>query len=367
MTETPSHAEREVERARADLSDTLDALKEKLTFGQIFDEARTKFMGSDGGDFFRNLGRQARDNPMPAVLAGMSLLWMMMGSRERPQYGARTTFRAGDGSGLRTAAESARDTGAGAMERARHAATSAGETARHAATSVSESMRSMAERVGETVSSAGHAARSAGESAGGLMESAMGTAQDASRTVRQVGYQTRRTVTDMMEQQPLLVGAVGIALGAIVGAMLPRTRLEDEYLGETRDQLREAISEQTGQLYEKGKVTATEVYRAAAEEARAQGLVPEEGEGKTLAEKAEQVLTKAGEKAKEVGQREMGTGEMGASQAGRTASQAGNQLGTSAAGAAQQAGAKQTSGVQPAETIKPGTPVMPDRTPGRGS
>ena len=350
MTETPSHAEREVERARADLSDTLDALKEKLTFGQIFDEARTKFMSGDGGDFLRNLWRQARDNPMPAVLAGTSLLWMMMGSnRERRQYGAATGFRTQGGDGLRTAAESARETGTGAMEQARHAAASVGE-----------SMRSMAGTVGESMSSAGHAARSAGETAGEFMQSAMSTAQDATRTAQQMGHETRRTISDLMEQQPLLIGAAGLALGALIGAMLPRTRLEDEYLGEARDQLGEAISEQTGQLYERGKVTATEVYRAAAEEARAQGLVPEEGEGKTLAEKAEQVLTKAGEKAKEVGQREMGTGEMGSGQAGSSGA------GTSLPGTPQQTAAGQTSGVQPPENIRPGTPVMPDRTPSRG-
>lgn len=192
------------------------------------------------------------------------------------------------------------------------------------------------------------------------MQSAMSTAQDATRTAQQMGHETRRTISDLMEQQPLLIGAAGIALGALIGAMLPRTRLEDEYLGEARDQLGEAISEQTGQLYERGKVTATEVYRAAAEEARAQGLVPEEGEGKTLAEKAEQVLTKAGEKAKEVGQREMGTGEMGSGQAGSSGA------GTSLPGTPQQTAAGQTSGVQPPENIRPGTPVMPDRTPSRG-
>jgi hypothetical protein len=155
---------------------------------------------------------------------------------------------------------------------------------------------------------------------------------------------TRQTLNELLEQQPILVGAAGVVLGAIVGAMLPSTRIEDEYLGEKRDQLREAVAEQGAQLYEKGKVTATEVYRAAAEEARAQGLTPEGG--KTLAEKAESVLTKAGEAAKEAGKREIG---------GAEPTQGGQQ------GAGQ--GTRQAAGLQP-ETIKPGPPIIPDRPTG---
>lgn len=341
MTETPSHAEREVERARADLRDTLDALKEKLSFGELFDEARHKFMTTDSGEFLRNLGRQARDNPMPAVLAGASLLWLMMSNRERRQtYGTRATRFTGDGMGMRTAAESARETGEGALERAQAAASSAGET-----------MRSMAHTVGDTMTSATGAARSAGHSAAELMHSASEAAQTASRSAVRMGQRTTQSLSEIIEQQPLLLGVAGLALGALVGALLPSTRIEDEYLGETRDQLREAISEQSGQLYEKGKITATEVYRAAAEEARAQGLMPEETSGTTLAERVEQVVTKAGEAAKEATQRELGGG--GETEPSRTVRS--SDIGTPAGGS------QAASGEEAPESIKPGKPVIPER------
>ena len=74
MTETPRQAEREVERARADLSQTLDALKEKLSLSHLFDEVRDQFMGSSGGEFTSNLSRQVRNNPMPAALVGLGVL-----------------------------------------------------------------------------------------------------------------------------------------------------------------------------------------------------------------------------------------------------------------------------------------------------
>ncbi len=49
---------------------------------------------------------------------------------------------------------------------------------------------------------------------------------------------TTRSFSEIIEQQPLVLGAIGLAVGALVGAMLPRTRMEDEYLGEARDQIR---------------------------------------------------------------------------------------------------------------------------------
>lgn len=353
MTENPTHAEREVQRARADLSDTLDALKEKLSFGELFEEARSRFMTTDGGEFMKNLGRQARENPMPAVLAGASLLWLMFGRRERqPTYGQRTSYGTTDGSGMRSAMESARETGEGTLERARAAASSAGSAIRSVADTVGDVMSS----VGHTVTSAKEAARSAGGTAAGLMHSAKETAQSAAEGAQHMRHRTTRSFSDMVEEQPLVLGAIGLALGALVGAMLPRTRMEDEYMGETRDQLREAISEQTGQLYERGKVTATEVYRTAAEEARAQGLLPEGTGDKTLAEKAEEVLSKAGEKAREVTQREMGAGES----AGSRGEESRFAQGTPG-GMREQMGSGQTGGTQAPESIRPGTPIAPDR------
>jgi len=351
VTESPSHAEREVERARADLSHTLDALKDRLSLGHLFDEVRDQFLGSSSGEFTTNLSRQVRNNPMPAVLVGLGVLWLMMSDRNRPaSHAARIypeTGRPGGytgdgmgeraqqaatqmGMGLRSTAETMREAGADTAERARAAAQGAGQ-----------SMRAMASGVSETVSSAG-------EGAAEWMQSAKEAAQSAGEGASQMGQRTRQTLNEMLEQQPLLVGAMGVALGAVVGALLPTTRLEDEYLGETRDQLSETISEQGAQLYEKGKVAATEAYRAAADEARAQGLVPEETGGKTMAEKAEQVLTKAGEAAKEAGEREMGA--------------------EPARGPEQSPG--QATGMQPPKSIEPGTPIIPDRPrmpPGRES
>jgi len=41
----------------------------------------------------------------------------------------------------------------------------------------------------------------------------------------------------MLNEQPLVLGAVGVALGAAIAAAVPRTRAEDEWLGEASDRL----------------------------------------------------------------------------------------------------------------------------------
>jgi Protein of unknown function (DUF3618) len=70
--------EREADENRAQLSSTLDELRDRLTPGQIVDEL---FAGSSANvsAFVRNLGTTFRDNPMPALLVGAGCMLMMTG------------------------------------------------------------------------------------------------------------------------------------------------------------------------------------------------------------------------------------------------------------------------------------------------
>jgi hypothetical protein len=44
-------------------------------------------------------------------------------------------------------------------------------------------------------------------------------------------------VTDTFERHPLLIGAIGLMTGALIAALLPPSRTEDEWFGPSRDQL----------------------------------------------------------------------------------------------------------------------------------
>lgn len=83
--------------------------------------------------------------------------------------------------------------------------------------------------------------KQAGDSARTRLQS---TTEGAKARLNDVGYQTRtqyyrakHRVDTMKDEQPLLIGALGIAVGAGLGAMLAVTRRENELLGGMRDNL----------------------------------------------------------------------------------------------------------------------------------
>jgi ElaB/YqjD/DUF883 family membrane-anchored ribosome-binding protein len=62
-------------------------------------------------------------------------------------------------------------------------------------------------------------------------------ALSASDSTREMAKEGAKTAQDFFENQPLVVGALAVAFGAALGSLLPRNRLEDEYLGSHRDEL----------------------------------------------------------------------------------------------------------------------------------
>ena len=54
------------------------------------------------------------------------------------------------------------------------------------------------------------------------------------------------SLTDLFDKQPLLLGAVGLAIGATVAGALASSRLEDEWVGNVSDSLKEDLKERAG-------------------------------------------------------------------------------------------------------------------------
>ena len=79
-------------------------------------------------------------------------------------------------------------------------------------------------------------------------------------------------VVDLCRDQPLVVAGLGLAVGAAVGAMLPRTRAEDQFMGDLSDQLKEQTKEFAGEQLDKAKTVGERAYDAAQHEAERQGL-----------------------------------------------------------------------------------------------
>ena len=58
--------------------------------------------------------------------------------------------------------------------------------------------------------------------------------------------QAQSSLSDLLERQPLVLGAVGLAIGATVAGALAKSSLEDEWVGNLSDSLKADLKERAG-------------------------------------------------------------------------------------------------------------------------
>jgi hypothetical protein len=227
-TRQPERIESEIEQTRAEVSSTIDAIQRKLTPGQLMDQAVDYLRTSAPADFGTNLSRSIRDNPLPVALIGVGVAWLMMSGqqggmrrfeRDDTQYGGALPEASGSEGGV-------------------HRATAA----------VGEAGRRVKDKLSEVTSRAGDMMSSARERVAGTGSDARARMSELSGRTRDQVDRARGAMSHMLEAQPLVIGAFGLAIGAALGASLPPTRREDEWMGEARDDLvqgaRQAVQEQ---------------------------------------------------------------------------------------------------------------------------
>ncbi len=184
----------EIDRTRGELDSTLSAIEHRLTPGQLVDQGLDYLRNSGGTEFVKNLGTSAKQNPLPVALVGIGLAWLMA-TNKRPG----TATLAGTDA---------------AQER------------------ISATAHSAMDTLGSTAQAARERASQLGESARQLGQSARHQVQRA-----------RSNVDYLVNEQPLALGAIGLAIGAVLAAAAPRTRQEDELMGETRERLAKKATE----------------------------------------------------------------------------------------------------------------------------
>jgi hypothetical protein len=202
----PDSLEREIDQTRARMNQTLGAIERRLTPGQIVDEAVGLFR-DHGRDFAANLGSSIKENPVPAMLAAVGIGWMILVPK-RPSlpssaYGHYADYDPNDEGTLGDMGESIKIKMVDAGERMRSGAVAARD---RLADSWMISKDAVRDRMSQTAS----------------------TAQAQANRARE-GFNT------LLEEQPMILGAVGLAVGAAIGAMLPSTEQEDRLLGPARD------------------------------------------------------------------------------------------------------------------------------------
>lgn len=234
MMKSAAEVEREVEASRGALDRTVDALKEKMTPGQLFDEA-SRMMGGAGQQVASKFLEQAKDNPMPLAVMGLGLAWLMTSNQHSAGPGSSRAY-----SNPYERAAFTPESSNGVSDKLHAAADKAAEL-----TSGSR------DKVADMAAGATDATRRALHE---LTGAASGVGGEASR----YAHSAQRSFMQLLESEPLLLGAAGLLVGAAIGAALPSTEAEDKLVGGMRDD-----------LFEKGKSLAETGMQKAGGAARA--------------------------------------------------------------------------------------------------
>jgi ElaB/YqjD/DUF883 family membrane-anchored ribosome-binding protein len=126
------------------------------------------------------------------------------------------------------------------------------------------------DQIGDLGDKATNLARSATDSLSGMAEDAQQALRDRSREFAESARSSAQSgVSFVLEDQPLLLAAIGLAAGATLGAIIPATPQENRLMGDARDKVAELAGETAKQkLDEFGNAAseATERLKSAVKE-----------------------------------------------------------------------------------------------------
>lgn len=300
MTEAMSDIERQLERDRAHLQTTLEQLAERLAPGPMLGEA-ARAVGGTSKRFGENLLDDVQRQPLPATLTALGLAWLAMGrGRERPGTADSAgsglhSARSADATPEELAAaqawddyqeacmgcaqEPAEDTAVHELRLAEAGAPSLGvqraegeddegfkarvrdaaQRARDASRTLRERIRNATVQAGHGASAAAHATGSAAHAAGHAASSARHAAGSGIGASGRAVKDASAALSEFLDANPMVAGALGFAVGAAIGAALPLSDQEYEALHGVADEGVKKAAEGVGE--------AARTVRSAAEEA----------------------------------------------------------------------------------------------------
>jgi hypothetical protein len=204
-----------------------------------------------------NLKEAARANPLGSALVAGGALWLLLGNRSLKAVAT----------GVSSAAEPVVDGAAQGLQWA-------GATAREGA------QRATSVFAGQAASNVRGGADWAGRSTSGTVHSIGERWQDgksqaaqsaeAVRATAETGYrQASNVLSDVLESHPLVLGVIGMAVGAVVAGAFGSTAVESEMAGglseRVKNDLRDRATNLTQTLREGADAVASEAKAAASE------------------------------------------------------------------------------------------------------
>lgn len=173
----------------------------------------------------------------------------------------------------------ARGSVVGVVREAGEAAASFRDRVEHALSAAADRVRGMAADAGRGASEMAGRGQSMARDAYDYGRSA---ADDLGHRVGSMAGQARsmgnRTV-DYVQDQPLLLGALGVTVGAVIGLMVPSSRQERRFVGAMRENLSETAREAASDYGQRISRVAGSVLDTAQETAKREGLTSSDGPG----------------------------------------------------------------------------------------
>jgi hypothetical protein len=296
MTRSVEDIRRESENARAQFSATVDQLRNKI--GETTDDIRYRvspagiksevsdFVAGKSRDWIASLKQQAMDNPMQAIAAGAAIAvptlrlargiplpFLLIGAGlalTSPRIRARIAEAAAPA--VDNAAAMAQ-TAAGQWRPVRDAAIEATASARDALSSNAASLGATAtDLVGQARERAGQLRDQLGEQASSVKDFAQETMTDVRNKAAVLAANAPAAAGKVVGQNAPLIGALGLAIGAIIAASLPATRAENATLGKARDRAGDMTADALGSGFEAAKSAVLSAADAATQSVKGAGL-----------------------------------------------------------------------------------------------
>lgn len=209
----PEDLQREADAIRADLDRTLNALERKLSPRQLLDRS-LDYMQANGGDVLQKIGATVNKNPLPLLLTSAGLIWLAAASRsssKRRQSSASMSSRSGD------------------FDRSSQ--------------SFSSSMQGEASGLKQRAYRTLDATRSrAGRTWGATRE----------RT-----HELGQNLNGLIREQPLVCGAIALAVGAVIGAAFPASAYERDLVSRAREAGTDMLDEMSASSQNEPLATST--------------------------------------------------------------------------------------------------------------
>jgi hypothetical protein len=227
----------EIERTREDMSETVDAIQDRLRPGNIAANA-AESIRETASDATRDLVESepvmyVRANPIPIAMIGAGLAWLAFGGRDAKEARYRSRNPLGQYSeGYRGYAghvdEPYRRGGSARFDRGVSGAYDP------------DASEGMAERLGD------------------VADDVRDRAGDAARRARRGAVRAQTTLQRTWDDNPLLIGAASAVLGALIGMAVPETDVENEWMGEHRDDMVEGVQQAVREKVDEVQHAATD-------------------------------------------------------------------------------------------------------------